>query len=102
MFIPCLYLGVILDKKLRNKVAKARNAIWACMRTVWAGWGLKSEGTRSRKCVLEESLFHILSECGALAEIRQTVLGLAYLDAAKIRKAELGALQHLCLTSGFL
>lgn len=73
-----MYLGVILDKKLRNKVAKARNAIWACMRTVWAGWGLKPaiQGTRSRKCVLEkETLFHIVSECGALTEIRQRVLG---------------------------
>lgn len=59
--------------------------------------------SRCRKCgEEEESSFHILCECHALAGARLRLLGQPYPDRASIREVELGALLHFGKSAGLL
>ena len=55
-----------------------------------------------RKCgVTEETLAHILCECGALASLRHAYLGSFFLEPKDIQSISLGAIWSFSKASGF-
>jgi hypothetical protein len=60
-----------------------------------------SQSTKCMRCGQEESLYHILCQCPALAGHRLVIFSFAWLLLTSIRKASLQSVLATALWSGF-